>query len=354
MKKKVLATLLALSLLISLFSGITAFASAKTLNVTLAAVSAADPLSTTVNPGDTVTVTIGTGSWSGLVGGIVGAEFNVSYDTTRLTYNSIDLASGQANGSRTKDLTGSDASGVVHVLYFDNSGSQFYPLSAGDAFVLSFTVKADAPDGSAAISVADVDAANNSWVDADTDTSLQNVGATYPSATSVTIATPPTDPITSWGTYLVQGTKIMGLSGYYTGTDAATFVSGLTIASNASVKVKGIDGLYMYGAETNDSACYAVGSGTLLEVYQNGTLVNTYTILIRGDVDGNGIVDLDDFFAIFDVFLSSQPLANLTTFEDATIVGDLDGVDGASLDDMFLVFDYFLSGDPIDQTFPVV
>lgn len=75
------------------------------------------------------------------------------------------------------------------------------------------------------------------------------------------------------------------VDGITPGTDAAAFCKNLTV-TNASVKLVGTDGKEVSGT---------VGTGTVLEVYDtNKKKQASYTVVIYGDVNGDGVADAQD------------------------------------------------------------
>lgn len=159
MKKKVLATLLALSLLISLFSGITASATGS-LTATLSGSAA------TIKPGDNVTLTVGQTSSVDLGNGIIGVTVKIDYDETAFDPKTIDqydvdgttLLSSIVDCSMNPASAGSgkyvearvyteNNNKVINILYFEN-GSTWSGLTASALFDVKFTAKAAAADGS--------------------------------------------------------------------------------------------------------------------------------------------------------------------------------------------------------------
>jgi hypothetical protein len=287
MKKKVLATLLALSLLISLFSGITAFAAAGSINATLTGPSSS------VAPLGSVTVTIGADTFTNITGGIVGAQLKLNYDATKYDFVGIAISS-QSSVNPVEDLTATASDGVVSILYFDNNGTAFTPLVSGAFFDVSFTVKEGVADGDTTFTLSgESGTASGDWVD----TSENTISATYNPLT-VTIATTITDPVASWGTYkTMTGFDITELGGgsfnYGTdviynvepGTTVNNFFQNFVLANGITAVVTEMWGYTYSVAEYND---YCVGSGTVIALYSGETLLKSYTVLIFGDLDGDG------------------------------------------------------------------
>lgn len=72
-------------------------------------------------------------------------------------------------------------------------------------------------------------------------------------------------------------------------TSAADFLSGFVMVGNASVKLLDSKGAVNTGT---------VGTGNVLQVYDGTELIATYEILIYGDVNGDGLIKMNDLLSI--------------------------------------------------------
>lgn len=86
--------------------------------------------------------------------------------------------------------------------------------------------------------------------------------------------------------YSVQTTTITGVGA---GTTASNFISALGVASGTSVTVYKAD-----GATVNSGT---VGTGNIIKVV-NGSTTKTYTVVIYGDLNGDGAISSEDLLAL--------------------------------------------------------
>jgi hypothetical protein len=293
-----------------LFSGITAFAAVGSLNATLTGPS------TSVAPLGSVTVTIGADTFTNITGGIVGAQLKLNYDATKYDFVGIAISS-QSSVDPVEDLTATASGGVVSILYFDNNGTAFTPLVAGALFDVSFTVKDGAADGDTSFTLSgESGTASGDWVD----TSENSITATYNPLT-VTIATPVTDPVASWGNYLTMtGYDITASGGgsFNYGTDVIYNITPETTLTAFFNNFKLADGITpvvtdMWGTvySATDFDFVYVGTGMTFQLMNGETPMITYTALIFGDVDGDGLVGSGDWSIITDYVTQVTDYAEL-------------------------------------------
>jgi hypothetical protein len=95
--------------------------------------------------------------------------------------------------------------------------------------------------------------------------------------------------------------------------------------------------------EVLDSNGYAisgasiVGTGARINLYQNGEVVDTATVVVLGDLDGNGVVDTTDYLRA-----KSAVYGNFTLSDAQTKAADVDGSDSLDSQDFQNIKSYFL------------
>ena len=110
-------------------------------------------------------------------------------------------------------------------------------------------------------------------------------------------------PPVTFTNYKITGTNITNV---IPGSSVDTFLAGLTVNGNTTVTVSNSSG--------EISGIATVGTGTTVDVLSNG--VHTiYTIIIYGDVNSDGIIDLSDLVSIRNSLLGVTPLNG--SFESA-------------------------------------
>jgi hypothetical protein len=126
---------------------------------------------------------------------------------------------------------------------------------------------------------------------------------------TVDVKDPSLDVITSASAsnYSRSGNRICGVRA---GTSVANFLAGF---DNEVLEVVNAAGTTVTGAAL-------VGTGTKVNLYQNGKLVDTVTVVVLGDVNGNGLVNGDDN-AMIKSFLRHDRI--LTDYQ--TEAADVDG-----------------------------
>lgn len=112
--------------------------------------------------------------------------------------------------------------------------------------------------------------------------------------------------------------------------DKTTVETLLTQFENEELEVVDCSGNVIVGQTT-------VGTGAKIRLYQNDELVDTATVVVPGDVDGNGIVDTTDYMRIKSALRDSFPI------DDAqSKAADVDGNGMLSITDYMRVKAYFL------------
>ena len=122
----------------------------KTTNLQLTAVNQSG--STTVLPGDTVTLTVSTLSQTGFKKGVVGLTLDILYDGDVFGYVNETIDKKMSNPGKFVAATNEATPGEITVLiyaddYQDESQSTLAYIGDGDIFSLTFTVNEDAEPG---------------------------------------------------------------------------------------------------------------------------------------------------------------------------------------------------------------
>ena len=77
-----------------------------------------------------------------------------------------------------------------------------------------------------------------------------------------------------------------------------SFVTGLTpemTPADVAAKFEGVDNIQIVGKDGNILAANAlVGTGSKIQLVENGEVIDEVTVVIKGEIDGNGIIDSDD------------------------------------------------------------
>lgn len=127
-------------------------------------------------------------------------------------------------------------------------------------------------------------------------------------------------------------TTVTGIS---VGTTPSTMVSNIS-ATGATVKV-----LNAQGTEKTT----AVATGDKLAVYVNGTLKASYPVVIYGDLNGDGVVNIMDMIKLNRHILGASPLSDVyLQAADANRKGD-----GANIMDMIAINNHILGKKSIQQ-----
>lgn len=105
--------------------------------------------------------------------------------------------------------------------------------------------------------------------------------------------------------------------GYLYGVDPA---QGTQQIENFEASLNQQPGVTLEYLAPDGSPAARIGTGTQLKVYQNGILDQIYVFVIRGDIDGNGLIDLDDAWLISQYLTGEQALSSA-----AVIAMDVNG-----------------------------
>lgn len=110
------------------------------------------------------------------------------------------------------------------------------------------------------------------------------------------------------------------------------YIYGITSGDNIEDYIKVNNGSFELVA---NSSGYTNGTGTTVKVKNaSGTVVDTYTVIIFGDVDGNSIIDGTDSLSIMQ-FVADSNMNSLEKFQllasDLDATGVTDGTDGLTI-----------------------
>lgn len=295
--KKILSLALAVVMVLSMLT-VGAFAAATTPTGTFTVSSSASEVAN----GDVITITVKANATEDFYAGPM--SLPIKYDASLFEYvaNSATVADIYGAGA-TKSVVKSDAGMLTAVLTPSTSGTVTAPnLNGANLTVLTFQLKAIGSTGSSAIEIAD-----------DQKTASNISGKFY--CGSFDGSNPKADELTAIGqtlnrvgttvAYAAAGTPELILTD--TGTEAGTVIDRTTTCNDYAGYVYGVDTLGD-GADILDYVTTNVGS---VEVVENdngvvstgativlkdaaGEIIETYVFVYFGDVNGDGMVDLDD------------------------------------------------------------
>jgi hypothetical protein len=102
---------------------------------------------------------------------------------------------------------------------------------------------------------------------------------------------------------------------------STTVDSLLSQFENADLKVVGEDG-------NSITASQNVGTGDKIQLYKNGEIVDALTVIILGDIDGNGVIDSTDYIRVKANFLGTFSLdSNQKIAADVDLSDKIDSTD---------------------------
>ena len=295
--KKILSLALAVVMVLSMLT-VGAFAAATTPTGTFTVSSSASEVAN----GDVITITVKANATEDFYAGPM--SLPIKYDASLFEYVADSATVVDIYGAgATKSVVKSDAGMLTAVLTPSTSGTVTAPnLNGADLTVLTFQLKAIGSTGSSAIEIAD-----------DQKTASNISGKFY--CGSFDGSNPKADELTAIGqtlnrvgttvAYAAAGTPELILT--ETGTEAGTVIDRTTTCNDYAGYVYGVDTLGD-GADILDYVTTNVGS---VEVVENdngvvstgativlkdaaGEIIETYVFVYFGDVNGDGMVDLDD------------------------------------------------------------
>ena len=295
--KKILSLALAVVMLLSMLT-IGAFAATTAPTGTFTVSSSASEVAN----GDVITITVKANATEDFYAGPM--SLPIKYDASLFEYVANSAAISEIYGAgATRTSLKSDAGMLTVVLSPATSGAVTAPnLNGANLTVLTFQLKAIGSTGSSAIEIAD-----------DQKTASNVSGKFY--CGSFDGSNPLTNELTAIGqtlnrvgttvAYAAAGTPELILTD--TGTEAGTVIDRTTTCNDYAGYVYGVDTLGD-GADILDYVTTNVGS---VEVVENdngvvstgativlkdaaGEIIETYVFVYFGDVNGDGMVDLDD------------------------------------------------------------
>lgn len=135
----------------------------------------------------------------------------------------------------------------------------------------------------------------------------------------------------------VDNSNIRGL---YDGLILSDFLAGITLADGVTVVVYDALGNQI----VDDPTTITVTAGMKLEVYKNEVLYKTFNLLLRGDINADGFVDILDYFFMIEYMLEVSAIP-----DNLLSAADLNMDQSADILDYFLFIEYMLEVTPIDQ-----
>jgi hypothetical protein len=124
--------------------------------------------------------------------------------------------------------------------------------------------------------------------------------------------------------YTMNGDLVSGIQEY---TTVSTMLNQF---ANDSLEVVDCNGVVISGSAV-------VGTGTTIKLYQNGIVVDVATIVVSGDLDGNGMVDTTDYLRV-----KACVLSRFTFNAAQNAAADVDGDGSVSRADFERIKAYFL------------
>ncbi len=99
---------------------------------------------------------------------------------------------------------------------------------------------------------------------------------------------------------------------------------------NENLKIKDANGAEISGAAV-------VGTGTIVELYDGETLLDSAVVVVLGDIDGNGIIDTTDYLRVKSAFIGTITLNDSQNIAaDVDENGNIDGTDYMRIKGQFL------------------
>jgi len=324
--KKILSIVLAVVMAFSVFS-ICAFADTDTATWTIEVTNTdGTPLGATIPTGNKVLVTVKlqTNFYVGTVG--LPVVFSDAFEYVDGTVNQVEIYGAGATRTAFNDDFNAGISGTkaVYAVYVPNSGAAGVasPIYSTATTVLSFQLEAVSEATADIYLPADMQKTDTnlggrfycgSRATSDVTTDENMTGQTFVTTgatATVVISNAAADPI------------LTGKDGgvVYTGTD--NYVYGIPVGADANDYFEIQNGTFTVSA---------TATGATLTVYTTGGAeYATYTVVIFGDVDGDGIISMDDYILTKAAFQGSA----LTGA--ALIAADINGasIDGTHTIDM--------------------
>jgi hypothetical protein len=145
-----------------------------------------------------------------------------------------------------------------------------------------------------------------------------------------------------FGSWTIVGTQIRNFVASTTvATTVSDFLAGISFTPDVTVKILDKNLFDITGSPTS-----AMGTGTKVQILINGTLNNEYVVMIRGDVDGNGLLDGADLLKLLRYTIGLESITDVYLIA-ANVNGDIGGtIDGT---DLLLLKRYTISLETINQ-----
>ena len=135
-------------------------------------------------------------------------------------------------------------------------------------------------------------------------------------------------PSVVFGKYNISSEKVVTYIA--PNTTVNSFISPVTIANGAKLVFSDTArGQYAATDTIATTGTVLIGTGTTVDVMENGVKTNTFTLRIYGDVNGDGKIDLNDLTAIRDSLINKNQLVG--AYAKA---GDLYGESNLTLNDL--------------------
>lgn len=333
-KNKIIAIIVALALIVSVFVVGTV---ANTKNTSIAI--SIDKTELTAGQSATVTVTASADY------PVATASIPVFYDKTMVTVsNATATLTGYAVAEVTTDLTAVDSAkiyantnissskfGFVLVTYIGGANDTVSTIDNKTILTFIITAKADV-SGDALVKCVTESAKTEDNIEG-----MLYFGATT-SGTTITSIPENVENIdvenaSKSATIVTGGVDLVAKADMPTVIDNTNkYIYGITAGDSVEDYIQVNNGSYELVA---NSSGYTNGTGATVNVKNSsGTVVDIYTVIIFGDVDGNGIVDGTDNLSIMQ-YVADSNVNSLEGFQlwasDLDASGETDGTDGLTI-----------------------
>jgi len=234
--------------------------------------------------GSDVTITASADGFANIDGGIIAFVTKITYDSSNFTFVADSETLLQAKDGT---LSVNDVEGTLYVVYLDDFPDVVpNPLEAGNLFSVSFTANVDATLDAYDFTLAAGTTTGDDFAD-ETSSISDKISVVYGSASSVSIIS--LEPITSFGTLKTRAVDPIlttkNLFNIEQGTSVQDVIDQLTLNTNVTLV---ITNMYDTLIDEADYATTVIGSGTIIEVKVSDIAVDSYTVIVYGDLDGDG------------------------------------------------------------------
>lgn len=280
--KKITSLILIISLLCSSMLSFGALAAGGSLKLTLSSDK------TIYKAGDTIVLTVTTLDFVNITNGIAGFTMNLSYDNTKFDYvaGSETVLQPQNPGALSVN---NQANNLVIVLA-DATELPMLFMAEGNLISLSFIAKTDITSSIYNFTLGTYNSVTEDFVD-----NAGLISVTYPVPLAVIISTGTQPALALLGTsafHLVEDEYVYGIS------ESTTLSAVKTNFANSEY-------ITITGAFGN-----IVGTGCMIKLIVNSKIIDTLTVVIKGDISGNGVIGLEDLTQIRDHLLEITPLTS--------------------------------------------